>query len=193
MLAVECSSEANAPRNSSFFLDRIDRTDCNIPYCYKVKELDQVRLEMIAAFVQAARLLGQPKSVGEIYGYLFTCQRPVVMDEIMVDLGISKGSASQGLRLLREVGAVRQVYQTGDRRDHYVAEVALRRLLRGYLDREIKPHLESGGERLARMEESRRELKEESDSEFIGKRIELLKKWHQRAKAFLPLLVRLAK
>ena len=64
-------------------------------------------------FINFLRLIGLPKSVGEIYGLLFMAPRPMAMDEIMERLEISLGAASQGLKLLRSFGAVRVVYERG--------------------------------------------------------------------------------
>ncbi len=43
------------------------------------------------------------------------------MDDLIERLNLSKGSASQGLKYLQDLGAVRAVYAGGDRRTHYEA------------------------------------------------------------------------
>lgn len=58
-------------------------------------------------FVDAADMLGVPKSVAAIYGICFASPEPLSFAEIEARLDISKGSISQGLRVLREVGALR--------------------------------------------------------------------------------------
>src|SRR5581483_3237514 len=90
-------------------------------------ELSELEVEAIDLFISFVRLLGLPKSVGELYGLLFVSPVPLSMDALMDRLQMSKGSASQGLKLLRSFGAVRSVYMAGDRRDHYVAEFDLSR------------------------------------------------------------------
>ncbi|MBJ7259883.1 MAG: hypothetical protein JHD33_10130, partial [Chthoniobacterales bacterium] len=89
--------------------------------------LTELEAEAIEMFINFLRLIGLPKSVGEIYGLLFVAPRSMAMDAIMKRLGISLGAASQGLKLLRSFGAVRVVYERGDRRDHYVADLELSR------------------------------------------------------------------
>ena len=64
---------------------------------------------IISFFQDGAKILGLPKSVGEIYGLLFASPKPLTMLDLIDQLGISKGSASQGLRMLRALGAVRDV------------------------------------------------------------------------------------
>src|SRR6187549_540687 len=112
--------------------------------------LSTVEVDVIGLFVNAVKMLGMPKSVGEIYGLLFISAEPLPLDALVERLNISKGSASQGLKVLRAFGAVKQVYVGGDRRDHYTAETELKKLAAGFIREEIKPRLESGGERLQR-------------------------------------------
>src|SRR5205809_7967471 len=89
-------------------------------------QLNPLETETIDLFVQVSRLLGQPRSLAEIYGLLFISARPMPMDDLIGRLSISKGSASQGLKFLRSVGAVRIVYVAGERRAHYEAVAELR-------------------------------------------------------------------
>ncbi len=137
-----------------------------------------------------ADVLGLPRSIGELYGGLYAADRPLAMDELMGRLGLSKGATSQGLRLLRGFGAVRTVYIPGDRRDHYVAETELRRLVSGFLKERIQPHMENGADRLERM----RELLDaggEGANPLLRERIERLARWRKRGTRLLPLVLRL--
>ena len=86
-------------------------------------------VEVIHLFVQFAGALGQPRSVAELYGLLFASPEPLAMDALIERLNMSKGSASQGLKYLQDLGAVRTVYVAGDRRTHYEAVAELRKLV----------------------------------------------------------------
>jgi hypothetical protein len=52
------------------------------------------------------QVFGVPKSVGQIYGLLYASPEPLSFSDIVERLEISKGSASQGLQLLRSLGAI---------------------------------------------------------------------------------------
>src|SRR5881392_2903241 len=78
--------------------------------------LNPLETEIIDFFVQLSRLLGQPRSLAEIYGLLFISARPLSMDDLIERLQLSKGSASQGLKFLHSLGAIHMVYVPGDRR-----------------------------------------------------------------------------
>jgi DNA-binding transcriptional regulator GbsR (MarR family) len=153
-----------------------------------------LELEGIDFFVRLMNMMGMPRSVGEIYGLLYFSEKPLPMDAVASRLGISIGSASQGLKNLRALKAVRSMYVAGDRRDHYVAESEFRRLFSNFIKDEIMPHLESAKERILRMEE----LIDSSDieagnSEFYQIRIEKLKRLTKASSRLLPAMAGLLK
>src|SRR5437870_12186876 len=106
--------------------------------------LSPLEVEIIDFFVQISRVLGQPRSLAELYGLLFISARPLAMDDLIERLQMSKGSASQGLRFLRNVGAVRMIYMPGDRRVLCGAVFELRDLGARFLREQVVPHLDSG-------------------------------------------------
>ncbi len=65
------------------------------------------------------------------------------MDDIIQRLGISLGAASQGLKLLKSIHAVKTNHVIGQRRDFYTAETNLEELVHRYLKQEFESHLES--------------------------------------------------
>jgi hypothetical protein len=62
--------------------------------------------ECVLFFAEVMQVFGVPKSVGQIYGLLYASPEPLSFSDIVVRLEISKGSASQGLQLLRTLGAI---------------------------------------------------------------------------------------
>lgn len=151
-----------------------------------------LEIESIDFFVRMMSMLGMPRSVGEIYGLLYFSPSPLPMDQIVSRLGISLGSASQGLKTLRSLKAVRTSYVPGDRRDHYLAETEFRRLFSNFIKEEILPHMESAQDRITRMEDSLSELNA-SDVEFYKIRIEKLKRLSRAGSRLLPALAGLLK
>lgn len=149
-------------------------------------ELSALEVEAIDLFVAATRLLGVPRSIGEIYGLLFMAAEPMTFDQLVSRLRISKGSVSQGLKALRAFGAVRVSYVPGDRRDHYRAETDLKSLVSGFINGQVVPHLENGQGRLGRLRVLAEELGEGLAPEQRG-RLEKLEYWHHRARTLAPL------
>src|SRR5258708_28451651 len=113
--------------------------------------LSPLETEIIDFFVELSRLVGQPRSLAEIYGLLFVSSRPLAMDDVIERLRLSKGSASQGLKFLRNMGAVRMVYVPGDRRVHYEAVAELRNLATRFLRDQVVPQLDNAQTRLERI------------------------------------------
>src|SRR6266850_333181 len=72
--------------------------------------LSELEIEAVDMFINFLRIIGLQKSIGEIYGLLFVSAKPLSMDDITNRLDISLGAASQGLKLLRGLGAVKAVY-----------------------------------------------------------------------------------
>lgn len=63
--------------------------------------------ECVDFFADVVGVLGVPRSMGQIYGLLFASPRPLSFTDITEKLDISRGSASQGLKALRDLGAIR--------------------------------------------------------------------------------------
>ena len=152
--------------------------------------LNPLQTEVIELFVELSRLLGQPRSLAEIYGLLFISARPLAMDDLIECLQLSKGSASQGLKYLRNIGAVRIVYVAGDRRAHYEAVAQLRNLATRFLRDQIVPHLDSGQARLERIGAMVKQLSSEDRARVHG-RVKMLQSWERNGRRFLPLVVRI--
>ncbi|MDG0994393.1 MAG: MarR family transcriptional regulator [Akkermansiaceae bacterium] len=151
-------------------------------------EVEVIDDRILSFFQDGVRMIGLPKSLGEIYGVLYASPKPMTMQDLINRLGISKGSASQGLKMLRTLGAVRQVDYRDDRKTYFEADVELKKLVGGFIREEIRPHLKSGQDKLARLE---RELDKVDDPElkaFYEERIKRLGRWSGKANLVLPLL-----
>ena len=151
--------------------------------------LSELDIEAIEMFISFLKLIGLPKSVGEIYGLLFVAPRPLSMEDLMDRLKISLGAASQGLKLLRSVGAVKVVYAPGERRDHYVADLELSKFATSFIKEELKPRLERALERVERMESLAKEM-DPVERKTAFQRIDRLKHWMERGRKMMPWILK---
>jgi HTH-type transcriptional regulator, glycine betaine synthesis regulator len=156
--------------------------------------------ECICFFEEALQVFGVPRSVAQIYGLLYASPSPLSFSDIVERLGISKGSASQGLQLLRALGAIRVATSAGllafpgraaavpesPRREYYEPELSLRKLVSGVLQERIAPLAASGAEHLTRL----RSMAAEADEggEFYQQRVKQLETWRRRLRTVLPVL-----
>ena len=148
--------------------------------------LDDWEVAVIDLFLNAASSFGLPKSYGQIYGLLFCSDQSLSMDEVMQLLQISKGAASQGLRALRQLGAVSSVFAPRDRKERFVAEIRLRKLVGGFLREQADPHLDKGVGRLKQIEALLGNLDDSDSIQRGARRHEILSGWHRQMSRLLP-------
>jgi DNA-binding transcriptional regulator GbsR (MarR family) len=152
--------------------------------------LDPLERQVVNVFVDGVHVLGLPRSIGEIYGLLFVSRVPLSLDDLVSRLNISKGSASQGLRLLKSLGAVHEANGNGggERRTYYEPAVELKRLVGGFIREQIRPHFESGRTKINRLAEMARKVDDVEHREFLSGRLTRLDHWMSSGSKVLPLL-----
>jgi len=154
------------------------------------ENLSEFQRESIRLFVRAASAVSFPKSLGEIYGLLFSTEQPLALDDITERLKMSRGSAFEGVRALRSLGAVHSVHVPGIRKEHFTAETSLRKLASGFLRDQVEPHVENGSQHLDGL---RRALISHPDNtKFASQRVGQIERWHRFLKKSLPLIKSLA-
>jgi DNA-binding transcriptional ArsR family regulator len=156
--------------------------------------------ECVDFFAEVVQVAGVAKSVGQIYGLLYASPEPLSFSDIVERLQVSKGSASQGLRLLRSLGAINVArpprltqwpHDAGAeaetlRRDYYEPELSLRKLVSGVLQERVAPLAATVADRLIRL---RGLVKPNGKGQnfYLG-RIKQLETWQRRLKTVLPVL-----
>jgi DNA-binding transcriptional regulator GbsR (MarR family) len=151
--------------------------------------LSQWETSTIEIFIRAANLIGLPRSVGEIYGLLFCAQSPQTFDNLAERLGISRGSVSQGLKFLRQLGAVKVHYVAGSRKDHYQPELSMKQLVHGFVRDQFTPHLESGSGRLEAIAALVESEPDPARREHAAQRINTLRTWQGRMQKLMPIIM----
>ena len=138
----------------------------------------------MALCVRLCLLLGLPKSIGLIYGAVFASAKPVEAGQICRKLKISRGSVSQGLRFLKELGAIRSEGLNGGRAEHFVAEDHLRKAVETFVTKKIGPAFEELGDEVARLE---KDPSQPLPEDLRGK-LETIRRWHGHGQLLLPLV-----
>lgn len=154
-------------------------------------ELSALERQVIAVFVDGVKVIGLPKSLGEIYGLLFVSPEPLALDDVVRKLQLSKGSASQGLRMLRDLGAVKEAESNGSRRTLYQPDVDLKRLVGGFIREQVRPHLESGKGKVGRLMKTAALEDDQELRKFYRGRLTKLESWMSRGRIVLPLIQRM--
>jgi len=134
--------------------------------------------------VRLCSLLGLPKSVGLIYGAVFVSPKPIEAGQICRMYKISRGSTSQGLRFLKELGAIRSSGLNSNRAEHFEAEEHLRLALENFILKKISPALKEIGQEIEKLEKIAPEL----NQQVLAEKLDALKRWHKHGKLLLPIV-----
>jgi DNA-binding transcriptional ArsR family regulator len=174
--------------------------------------------ECVDFFADVVGVLGVPRSMGQIYGLLFASPRPLSFTDITEKLDISRGSASQGLKALRELGAIYAIGvrgraemedgrsemaadsisnaelrtpnsgRDGNRGDLYVPELGLRRLVGGVLREKVEPIVQDGAARLKKLRTEAQAAPDAAGRKFSEARVKQIESWRRQMGLLLPLL-----
>ena len=99
--------------------------------------MDQELLEAQQNFIQGMSRIsdfwGFPKAMGAIFGAIYLSPAPLSLDEIVEQVGVTKGSVSTNVRSLERLGMVHKQIRIGDRKDYYEAEADFWKIIKGVL------------------------------------------------------------
>lgn len=117
--------------------------------------------------------------VGQIYALLYFSPNPISLDDMVMELKISKGSASTNIRALESWGAVKKVLIKGSRKDNYTANPNIEAIITARLKSGIKRRFNEVNDQI---ETSKKCLIDVKHTDFFHERIA---KVHETYKKFL--------
>lgn len=85
---------------------------------------------------------GINKVMGQLYALLFASDKPLTLDDMCRQLGISRGNASMNIRALKEWGVVHKVHVPGDRKDYYELDEDIWKIIAHFVRERKKRELE---------------------------------------------------
>lgn len=141
---------------------------------------------VVALFLDAAGVLGIPRSVVAIYAIYITAPKALSFADVADRLNISRGSVSQGLSVLKRIGLLR-LSHVADRREHFEPDMGLRKLILGLIEQHVEGYIAEDHSRLKKL----RAAIPYSDGEprrIVEARLNSLISWCREVEAILPLL-----
>jgi HTH-type transcriptional regulator, glycine betaine synthesis regulator len=150
------------------------------------RRLSPAELKLVENWVQLADSLGLPKSLAQIYGLVFSSRKSVSAQDCVEALKISRSSAGQGLKALRDIGAIRPAFELGARREAFVIEPDLGLVIQGLLKGRIVPAFDTFFSRIEPLEQA---LNPQKDAFLVG-RIQKLHRWRTKLGRIKKWLVR---
>ncbi len=118
----------------------------------------------------------------------FVSHLPLTLNGLKERLDLCNGSTSQGLKFLREPGAVRVVAVPNQRRTHFEAVAELRNLAGSFLRQQVSTHLNDSETRLKRVARQAQSLNGEA-CKHILEQLKLLEIWEHKGQKVLTLLL----
>jgi len=82
----------------------------------------EARNQIIQTWGQLSSQWGINRTMGQIHALLMISPEAMTADQIIAELGVSRGNVSMNLRSLMEWGVVHKVYIPGDRKEYYTSE-----------------------------------------------------------------------
>lgn len=105
-------------------------------------QLDEARLKFIQAWGNLGVNWGVCKTMGQVHGLLLVATEPLCADELMQELQISRGNANMNVRALIDWGLVHKACKQGERKDFYVAEKDIWKVLQQIIEQRRRKELD---------------------------------------------------
>jgi DNA-binding transcriptional regulator GbsR (MarR family) len=109
-------------------------------------DLDAIKKNFITTWGEVSTQWGVPKTMGQIHCFLLVSNKPQGYDEIMETLDISRGNVHINITSLLEWEIIYKVSNQGDRKDYFIAEKdmwkVLTRVVKQRKKRELDPMLD---------------------------------------------------
>jgi DNA-binding transcriptional regulator GbsR (MarR family) len=139
------------------------------------KSLTKIKEDFTQGLSQISRFWGLPKGMGAIFAVIYLSPRPLSLDEIVQETGLTKGAISTEIRALARMGLVHRSSRLGDRKDYYEAETdfyaAIRSILKERQNSEFDRAIRSVRETLEAMEA---DWVEDEQWQFVYERVKAL-------------------
>ena len=107
----------------------------------------EARYRFLHSWAEMGPRWGIPKAMAQIHALLMISDKPLSTDDVMEELGISRGNANTNLRALADWGLVRRVFVRGDRKEYFQSEKDVWnmfcRIARERKKREIEPAIDT--------------------------------------------------
>ncbi len=147
--------------------------------------MDEHIIEAKEHFIQGisriSNFWGFPKAMGAIFAAVYLSPSPMTLDEMVREVGVSKGAVSTNIRNLERLGVVHKKLKVGDRKDYYSAETDFWKIAKGILREREKNEfdlaLRSVGESLELIEIGADKTKDIETSSFYKERMLALKQF----------------
>ncbi|MFA5147197.1 MAG: hypothetical protein WC515_07475 [Candidatus Omnitrophota bacterium] len=128
-------------------------------------KLEQAQDVFLDKINQICTTFGLNNIMAQLYSILYLSNKPLSLDDMVERLKISKGSASVNIRSLESLGAVRNVWVKGSRKDFYEAELDVKKLIATKVKGSVQKRVTEVSEMLNKFKEIVKSASDELSSE----------------------------
>lgn len=141
-------------------------------------ELDEGKRKFIHAWGNLGINWGVNKTMGQVHALLLVSSVPLCADEVMQELQISRGNANMNIRALIDWGLVHKQFKTGERREWFVAEKDIWKVLQNIIAQRKRKELDP---MISVLNEISSVESQCAESEEFCKMVQQLQSYSQRA------------
>jgi DNA-binding transcriptional regulator GbsR (MarR family) len=110
-------------------------------------DYEKGKIEFINTWGQLGMNWGICKTMGHIHGLLLISSEPICADDIKTSLSISRGNVAMNIKSLLDWELIKKIHKPHDRKEYYLAEKELWKILQKVIimrkKKELQPLLES--------------------------------------------------
>lgn len=103
-----------------------------------MESLAHAKNHTIQGLSRISQFWGFPKAMGALFGALYLSAAPLSLDELVEQVGVTKGAVSTNIRQLERLGLVHKRLELGSRKDFYIAETDFWKIFKGILQERSK-------------------------------------------------------
>jgi DNA-binding transcriptional regulator GbsR (MarR family) len=156
------------------------------------QSLIKIKKDFTEGLSQISRFWGFPKGMGAIFAVLYLSPTPLSLDDVVAQIGLTKGAVSTEIRTLARMGLVHRSTKLGDRKDYYTAEAdfyaAIRSILRERQNSEFDRAVRSVRATLTTLEEN---WIENDEWNFVYARVQALQEFFDAIDSLTKAVIKL--
>jgi HTH-type transcriptional regulator, glycine betaine synthesis regulator len=160
-----------------------------------MSSLTQARQHAQLGLSRISEFWGFPKAMGALYGALYLSPQPLSLDELVEQVGVTKGAISTNVRMLERLGMVHRQLQMGERKDYYRAETDFWKIVKGILREREKSEfdlaLHTVEESIEMIDASPLELQEIELANFYRKRLQAMQSFFHTLDQIVAMIITL--
>ena len=141
-------------------------------------KLEMAQDKFIEGIGKLAGSFGFNDFIAQLYAVLYLSGKPLSLDELVEKLKASKGNISLNIRELERWGAVRNVWVKGSRKDYYVADPDIKKLIAS----KVKSGVRKKITQVSDMIDEFKKLTHEAGNELSADDKQLLKSYNEKLK-----------